>query len=687
MIGKIKIWLKFHKIKAALLIVAIFGGWYYYQNNNEATAKTSYVLAQLERSPLIVTISGSGQVSNSNQLDLKPKVSAEIKMIKVKAGQKIKKGDSLAVLDNKNLVAQLRQAKNSLAIAKANLAVKLAGVTAEEILVSQRQVDTAKLAYENSKLSLENTKLNNAENISKAQISLSNAQIGLDNAQRAYDGSLKNSGLSKDDSNQSLINAYSNAKSTINTTIITLRSALVAADSILGLDNAQINAGLKNVLSIKDSSYLIRANDDYRLAKNNLASFNAAIAVAGSDWSYLQTDQLLNQAVLTLQAMSVLETDTHSVLLNSIASNEVSQASLDSYKSSIASQVSAVNSAQNSIQSVQQNIISAKSGLSSSDLATDSNVNNAKASLETAKNNMLTAQSNYNQTKLDVNSSLVQAQSSLANAKNSYETAQAQHALKVAKPRAVDIASMRLQISQAEDSYKSAADDLAEAVIKSPIAGTVAKIYQKVGDMGGSATTMFTLTTSKQLAAISLNEVDAAKVKAGQKSTMTFSAVDNLEITGEVAEIDTLGTVTSGVVTYNVNIAFDTQDERIKPGMSVSAVIVIDQKIDALSVSNSAIKTDSSGATYVQVLNDATAPAADGSITSVAGPVQKTVVIGLANDTNTEIVSGLNEGDTYILKTITSSSATASAQQSGLSSLFGGNRGGATRAMGGGVTR
>lgn len=686
MILKIKNWLKVHKIKTTLIILILFGSWYYYRGTTATVAQTKYILSQVQRAPLIVTVTGSGQVSNSNQLDLKPKVSADIASIKVLSGQKVKKGEVLAILDNKDLVNQAKQSKSSMDIAAANLNLKLAGATSEDILVSRRQVDSAKLAFENSKTSLANIKLGNEESLSKAQIQLDNARISLESAQRNYANAQSSGNISQTDSNQSLVNAYANAKNTINTTAITLRSSLVAADGILGIDNSAINFNLKNVLSVRNTSYLNQANLDYPQAKADLSNLNNAISLAGSNWSAQTADQLMAQTLSALQSMSVLETDTHSALLNTITSGDLSQASLDSYKSSIATQVSALNSAQNSIQSIQQNIIGAKSGISSTYLSTGGSVDNAKNSLETVKNNLVTAQSNLNQAQLDIKNSLTQALADVANKKNALDSAQAQFALKVAKPRPVDIAAMRAQVAQAQDSYRLTVDNLTEATIRAPIDGLVAKIYQKVGDVAGPSTAIITLITNKQMAAVSLNEVDAVKVKAGQKATMTFSAVDGLEITGEVADIDALGTVTSGVVNYNVNVIFDAQDSRIKPGMSVSAVIVTAQKIDVLSVPSSAVKTDNSGASYVQILNDASAIATDGSVTSSAGPVQKTVITGLVNDANTEIVSGLNAGDSYVSRTIVGTAAAASSQQSGLS-LFGGggNRGGgATRGLTGG---
>ena len=79
--------------------------------------------------------------------------------------------------------------------------------------------------------------------------------------------------------------------------------------------------------------------------------------------------------------------------------------------------------------------------------------------------------------------------------------------------------------------------------------------------------------------------------------------------------------------------------------MSISAEVITNVKQDVLSVPNAAIKTQ--GTTkYVQVL-----------VNNV--PQTKVVTTGLSNDTNTEIVSGLNEGDKVITQTITTGSTSA----------------------------
>ena len=180
-----------------LLIILVGGGWYYYNSKNTIPGVTKYILGTVEKGNIIATVSGSGQVASTNQVDLKPTVSAEIKQIKVLAGQKIKIGDVIAVLNDKDLKKQVKQAQDSLAIAKANLDLKLAGPTAQDLLVSEKSVESAKLAIETANNNLENTKLTLAENSRKAELQLVNAKISFDNAKKSYDNTMASGNLSQ----------------------------------------------------------------------------------------------------------------------------------------------------------------------------------------------------------------------------------------------------------------------------------------------------------------------------------------------------------------------------------------------------------------------------------------------------------------------------------------------------------
>ena len=234
----------------------------------------------------------------------------------------------------------------------------------------------------------------------------------------------------------------------------------------------------------------------------------------------------------------------------------------------------------------------------------------------------------------------------------------------------LDVSSQNLSITQRKNALADAKANLSDYYVYAPFSGLVGQFAVKKNDSISSGTTVATLITQQQIATISLNEVDIAQVAVGQKVTLSFDAISDLTLTGAVAEIDTIGTVSQGVVTYNVKITFDTQDARIKPGMSVSASIITKVKQDVLIIPNSAIKTQNNSQ-YVSLFDTpiatSTTDATTGELSAVA-PVQQNIETGLSNDTHTEVISGLNLGEQIIVRTVTSTTKSAASAPS----LFGG---------------
>jgi RND family efflux transporter MFP subunit len=278
----------------------------------------------------------------------------------------------------------------------------------------------------------------------------------------------------------------------------------------------------------------------------------------------------------------------------------------------------------------------------------------------------------YSQAQQSQTLALASAQDSINSAQNSLTSAQLQLQSKTAPATNADLSAARAQIAQAQAALLNAETNYGNNIIKAPFDGQVAQLNNQKGDQVTSSTVVATVITPQKLAVISLNEVDASKAKVGQKANLTFDAINGLNVTGHVAQIDTIGVVSQGVVTYSVKIGPDSQDDRIKPGMSVSASIITDVQTDVLSVPSSAVKSDTSG-NYVQELD------------SAGNPVNKTVQIGISNDTDTQIVGGLNDGENVITQTITASSTTAaSSNRTSIPGLGGGAGGGGGRFRGGG---
>jgi len=169
-------------------------------------------------------------------------------------------------------------------------------------------------------------------------------------------------------------------------------------------------------------------------------------------------------------------------------------------------------------------------------------------------------------------------------------------------------------------------------------------------------------------ATVSLTEVDVTSVLSGQKVTLTLDAFPDNSLTGTVLAVNTSGSVSQGVTSYSATILLDKTTLNIFTNMAVSANIITSTKTDVLLVPSSAVQTSNTGS-YVQVQKN-------GQITDV------TVEVGNSNDTQTEVKSGLSEGDVVITSTVSSGSSKATTTKStGSTSLFGGTGG-----LGGGFT-
>ena len=214
------------------------------------------------------------------------------------------------------------------------------------------------------------------------------------------------------------------------------------------------------------------------------------------------------------------------------------------------------------------------------------------------------------------------------------------------------IAQAQASLSNAWITYQQLSSN-----ITAPASGKINNLNIAPGLVIASQTTSSTTSTSLQSlgtittanifpqASANLSEVDVTKVKQGQKVMITLDALPDLTFTGKVLVINTNGQTSSNVTTYPVTIEFDSSNEKIYPNMGVNAEIIIDIKTDVLLVPSAVIQT-SSGQSTVQILKN-------GKLSQVS------VEIGNSNDTQTEIVSGLNEGDTVVTNIITSATTTS----------------------------
>ena len=229
------------------------------------------------------------------------------------------------------------------------------------------------------------------------------------------------------------------------------------------------------------------------------------------------------------------------------------------------------------------------------------------------------------------------------------------------------VAQDQTSVSSAWANYQQASP-----TIYAPISGSINGLSLQVGSVLTAQTSSTGNSTSQRIAniktdatptaVVDLNEVDVPKVKIGDKATLTLSAFPNQTFTGKIVSIDTTGTVSSGVTTYPAYITFDTAVDGIYPNMDVDANIITAVKNNVVLVPNAAVQTVD-GQSTVRILKN-------GQVTATL------VTVGSSNDSETQIISGINEGDTVVTGTSVSSAAssTGSSPFSAFGNRSGGNR-------------
>lgn len=278
----------------------------------------------------------------------------------------------------------------------------------------------------------------------------------------------------------------------------------------------------------------------------------------------------------------------------------------------------------------------------------------------------------------------------IINTQNSLEQASETLAETLAGPTATTLLGQQISVQTAQTNLTTAQENLAYTSVTAPISGTVSAISATIGETPGS--NAVTIVGDGEVAEVTLNEIDAAKVSLGDKATLTFDAISNLSLAGTVVEIDPVGTVSQGVVSYNVQIGFsqpaDTSSTmQVKPGMSVTANIVTQVDQNVIAVPSAAVVT-SGNSSYI--LEPATplsaadlASSANGGIV-ITGTKQVPVTTSLSNSTMVEVTSGVNVGDQIIVQTIKSTATSGSTASTGGSALQLLGGGGAARTFGGG---
>ena len=582
-------------------------------DNNGAVLGRKTMIVQTQK-VLLETITESIDVSGVTEpmkkVKMSPQMSGKVSGIYFKEGDWIEMGQTIGQLEqDQNLLTAKNNALSGLQIAQTNLS-NLIDSTDQDIRAAEIAIETAKIV-------LDSAKTNGDENVKSSELAVESAEIALNNAEK----SLENTKIS---GNQTIQDSYDSSRTTMQSNVITLNTALTGVGNILGErpGNNSANDAYQNVLGVLNMQSLNNAKNYFPKTRNDYQDLVEEVNNLSSQSLYEEIDSAVNSTKETLNSMSQMLFLTRILLDNTITMSGFSSADLAGLKSSVDFDRNSISAASGSLQAVQQGVINAK-------LKSDSGNDTVRSAYNSAKIGLEQAEQNFISIKLLSQSQIDTAQKQLESAEAGLEN--------VKKKSKLQIAQTEGQVKTAEGQVNSVQAQLNDTVITAPVSGTLNQKYIEIGEMAAAGKPIVSIVNTKDLKIeIALTEFDVAKVFVGQEAKIKIAAYPNEEFTGKVYFAGSVADQVSKK--FPVKIQLENKDGKIKAGMMTDIEIIAHQEDGVLIIPKSAVFEDDDGLEKVYSVDD------DSRIKIT--PV-KTEAVG---KDELKVIKGLVEGDEVVVE-------------------------------------
>jgi len=262
----------------------------------------------------------------------------------------------------------------------------------------------------------------------------------------------------------------------------------------------------------------------------------------------------------------------------------------------------------------------------------------------------------------------------------------------------IEIKGMQVQIAEGrlESAQKAIDEATASPEITAPFDGFITQINIEGGDEVTKGTVAMQIADPTRFEAeLLVSETNIFKVKLGGEAQVQLDVMPALSLPASVTYISPTATIQSGVVNYEVTVELESletirqqqqqqateegrttqgqteermgqwqqragvepeqtpaiipEDFQLKEGLTITVSIVVEEKNDVLLVPNRAITYQGIEA-YVQVVSP------DGTIEP------RLIQTGISDSQNTEVTSGLSEGEQVVIPQTTTTTPTTSEQ-------------------------
>jgi HlyD family secretion protein len=191
-------------------------------------------------------------------------------------------------------------------------------------------------------------------------------------------------------------------------------------------------------------------------------------------------------------------------------------------------------------------------------------------------------------------------------------------------------------VTYAQLELENARAALAQTRLTAPFTATVTEIGVREGELVGGYTPLASIADLSALEIVAeIDEIDVAHVKVGQKVEVRFDAFPGERFAGILTRLFPAASAQRGSTVYTAIVEFDRRGFEVRPGMGASLHILTVEKQGVLLVPNRALTSVG--------MRKAVRIVAPGE------PRDVIVEIGVSDGNETEIISGVNEGDQVLL--------------------------------------
>ncbi|MFK7780559.1 MAG: efflux RND transporter periplasmic adaptor subunit [Candidatus Gracilibacteria bacterium] len=569
-----------------------------------------------------------------------------ITTVNFKAGDTIRKGETIAEIDNSDAYDSIENAKISLQNAQISLKQLYEDVDESKIIQAKNTITTSENSLENSKVEFKNIKITQENSLNKLLEDIETSKKELANLIKEKENSLSDTTLNK---NKTIISIEDDFR----TNLDEIEKIIKESDYIMGvtIENKDENDDFENYLGAKNTTIKNDAKKSLLESINLYNSLKVSLENYYNSGGKEKIEGILNEYLVIFNKLYettdyIYKTAEVSIIsIGSLTQSEIDSMknTMSTYRSSSLNKVSSIKSSINTLNT-----------LTDTELLGDSNEITIEKQAISIKNSI----KSYDETVSNYKLTIEEKQQSIENKVVSLDVAKLNLEELIEGPTDDNITKANNTIKQANIKLSSAYESLEDYMLQAPFDGVIRKIDYMPGDNLTNDTDKYVYIENPNLLEISvmLDQIDIVTVELGQEAIVTFDTYSTIPVKAKISSIDTTPIQSSGVVSYEVKLVLDDPnfDKKILSGMTSNVEIIIESKENILVIKTSAL-VEKNGKNYLTVEKN-------GEETEIE------VEIGIASSGMTEIISGVNEGDTVIVKEFVPNTS----EEETSTSLFGG---------------